>query len=292
MEQQITQISIESLDPHPYNPRGAVEPSTVQDLADSIREKGILEPLLVSPIRANGRNWKIDRYQVIVGHRRLAAAKIAELAQVPCIIRECSEVEQEEIMLVENLQREDLTLLQEARAYQRLIDHGCTQTDIARKIGMGQAVVSQRLQILQLPHPVQLLYKGAEMPVVAAPLLMRIRSRDRQLHVARRVCSRELSIPKLKALVEDIEAVEGRAKREPVKKESKPMEIVYTREDALNDLEYKNGAVLTYHQLRGAFEASCNKCGLRYHPEICAGCPLPQLVDRLINHPDEEIQTL
>src|SRR5262245_15259090 len=130
---QIKLIALDLLDPHPNNPRGPVDPTSVEDLAASIREKGILEPLLVAPARKSGQNWKIERYVTVAGHRRRAAAELAGLVEVPAIIRDLLPAEQEEVMLVENLQREDLTLLQEARAYQRLqTQHGVTMADLAR----------------------------------------------------------------------------------------------------------------------------------------------------------------
>lgn len=283
MEQQITKIAISNLDPHPHNPRGPVDPVDCQELAASIRQVGILEPLIVVPQRAKGQDWKIERYTVIAGHRRLVGAQAAGLMEAPCIVRELSPIEQEEIMLVENLQREDLSLLQEARAFQRLIDAGQTLADITRKIGYSSSTVAQRLNILELPPSVQALYSSLEMPVQAAPLLLRVKSKERQLRLAQQMEARQISIPKLKAIVNELEAEKGKANSAPVKKEKKQAEPPYTREDALKDLEFKNDASLTYKRLMKAFEASCHKCGLKYHPEICINCPLPQLVNRLVN---------
>jgi ParB family transcriptional regulator, chromosome partitioning protein len=137
--EQVISIPLDLLDPHPHNPRGPVDPDSVQELADSISEKGIVEPIVVVPVRSRGTQWKIERSTVVAGHRRLAAARLAGLAEVPAIARELSPIEQEEIMLVENLQREGLSLLQEARAFQRLIDGGKTRWMSPGSLGSAAA---------------------------------------------------------------------------------------------------------------------------------------------------------
>src|SRR5262245_47778192 len=156
---QVQLIALATLDPHPNNPRGPVDPATVEELASSIREKGILEPLIVVPVRNAGQAWKIERYLTVAGHRRRVAAQLAGLAEVPAIVRDLGPAEQEEVMLVENLQREDLTLLQEAKAFRRLADqYGLTGADVARRTGVEKTRVQQRLAILKLSVAAQSLF--------------------------------------------------------------------------------------------------------------------------------------
>lgn len=288
-------IPLDLLDPHPHNPRGPVDPDSVQELADSIREKGIVEPLIVVPVRGRGTQWKIERYTVIAGHRRLAAARLAGLAEVPAIARDLSPIEQEEIMLVENLQREDLSLLQEARAFQRLIDGGMSQMDVARKLGIGSSRIQQRITILKLPAAIQEMFDQGELPITAAPLLTKIESIDRQERLAQMVASRRLTVPKLEEMVDrEIERVEtdkavekSRSNGKEKRRAMGPVEI-YTRADAVRDLESKNGKALTFADLRCALEDTCEKCGMEEHPMICNGCPLPQLINNLVKRGGDE----
>jgi ParB family chromosome partitioning protein len=291
MEQpQITLIPLDLIDPHPNNLRGPVEPDTVEDLAASIREKGVLEPLLVVPVRNRGQNWKIDRYTAIAGHRRRAAAKLAGLSEVPAIIRDLSPAEQEEVMLVENLQRQDLTLLQEAQGYQRLMEkHKLTQADVARRVGVSRERVQQRMGILKLPEAAQQLFNGRDMPITAVPLLLKVENPDRQERLAQMIASRKLAVPKLKEMIEkeaDAQqtdrAVDKSRKKKPA---TSPIPAAsYTRADAIADLERLNGAGLKYSDVLEALNLVCDHCGMSAHTSICAACPLPQLIDSLVNH--------
>lgn len=290
---QIQMIAIELLDPHPDNPRGPVDPATCEELAASIREKGILEPLLVLPVRNPGQSWKIERYLTVAGHRRRVAAEIAGLVEVPAIVRNLEPGEAEEVMLVENLQREDLTLLQEARAYRRLQErHGLTQADVARRVGVDKARVMARMGILKLPEAVQSLFDGREMPVTAVPLLLKIESPDRQQRLAQMIASRQLAIPKLKEMIEkEAEAKEtdqavdkSRSSRKEKSAVALPAAPSYTRADAVADLERLNGAGLKYSDVLAALDGVCDHCGMKAHKSICGACPLPQLINNLVNH--------
>lgn len=159
----IVNLRLTELSPAPDNVRTDV--GDVTELAASIAELGVIEPLIVTrkyapgfkSVGANGAE-----YMVVVGHRRLAGAKLAGVPHVPAIIRQLDERERVEAMLVENLQRSDLTPLEEARAYRRLVELGLGQQAIAGKIGRSQAHVSKRLQLLKLPANAQTaLYTGA-----------------------------------------------------------------------------------------------------------------------------------
>jgi ParB family chromosome partitioning protein len=292
MTQQITLIPIDQLDPHPHNPRGAVDPESVQELAASIKEKGILEPLIVVPVRSSGQQWKIERYTVVAGHRRLIAGRLAGREEVPAIVRELTPIEQEEIMLVENLQRQDLTLLQEARAFKRLLDQGMIQSEAARKLGLAQGRIQQRLCILKLPESVQKMYDLNELPITAAPLLIKIESIDRQERLAQMIAARRLTVPKLEEMVaKAIEAEQvtaqvdrsrnGNRNGNSNREVRKPVDL-FTREHAVRALEDLNGTTLTYNDLLKAFDGICERCGMKQHPEICTACPLPQLIHSLV----------
>lgn len=145
--QHYAELAVKVLDPHPDNPRSTI--GDLDELMDSIRAVGMLEPLVVAP-RPKGR------FQVIAGHRRLAAAQALRLDEVSCVVRE-DLVEQAGrlAMLIENLQRRDLDELDEARGYQGLVDLGLTQSEIATKVGRSQSHVSKRLALVGLPKKAQ-----------------------------------------------------------------------------------------------------------------------------------------
>ena len=154
----IATAQLAELRPHPSNVRERYDGNEMKQLIESVRHHGVIEPLLVRPIwqqtvPENGREeqWEVDHYQVVAGHRRLRAAEAVGLAQAPIVVREMDDVEALQAMLVENLQRVDLTPIEEARGYLRLTDTGMTVKDLAGKIGRSQKHVSSRLKLLSAP---------------------------------------------------------------------------------------------------------------------------------------------
>lgn len=141
---QITYLDINILQPNPLQPRGLITPESLVDLVDSIREHGILEPLVVAETPAG--------YQIIAGERRWRAAKIVGLAQIPCIIKKTSHRGMLEMAIVENVQRVDLNPLERAQGFKRMMDEFALGTaEIAQRIGKSQAYVSNSLRLLTLP---------------------------------------------------------------------------------------------------------------------------------------------
>jgi len=148
MEENIVQIPVDELQSNPLQPRGVITPESLVDLVDSIREHGILEPLVVAKTPAG--------YQIIAGERRWRSAKIVGLKTVPAIIKETTPRGMLEMAIVENVQRIDLNPLERARAFQRLIDEFVLSTsEIAQRIGKSQSFVSNTLRLLTLPDAVK-----------------------------------------------------------------------------------------------------------------------------------------
>lgn len=143
-ESQIFEIDVDMLQPNPLQPRGLITPDSLIELVDSIRENGVLEPLVVAKTPAG--------YQIIAGERRWRAAKIASLAKVPVIIKETTPQGMLEMAIIENVQRVDLNPLERAQAFKRLIDEfGLSTGEIAIKIGKSAPYVSNTLRLLSLP---------------------------------------------------------------------------------------------------------------------------------------------
>ncbi len=144
MAEEIIQISVEELQPNPLQPRGVVTPESLVDLVDSIKEHGILEPLVIAKTPAG--------YQIIAGERRWRAAKLAGLTHVPAIVRETTPKGMLEMALVENVQRVDLNPLDRAKGFERLMNEfGLTTSEIAVRIGKSVAYVSNSMRLLSLP---------------------------------------------------------------------------------------------------------------------------------------------
>lgn len=144
-------VEIASISPNPHQPRGALDAVALEELAESIRQHGVLQPILVTQVEGSA-----EGYQIIAGERRWQAAKLAGLDSVPVVIREATPRETLELALVENLQRTDLNPLEEANAYRRLVEEfGLTQEAVAGCVGKSRAAVANSLRLLSLSDEMQ-----------------------------------------------------------------------------------------------------------------------------------------
>ena len=147
-KERVQMLKVTQVDPSRFQPRLSFSESKIAELANSIREKGVIQPVLV---RASG-----DRYELIAGERRLRAAKHLGLEEIPAIIRRVADADLLEMSIIENVQREELNAIEEAKAYQRLaMDFGLTQDSIAQRVGKDKTSISNLLRILNLPEKIQ-----------------------------------------------------------------------------------------------------------------------------------------
>lgn len=162
------QVPVEHLEPSPFQPRNAIDPAALKDLSDSIKARGILQPLLARP-----HPTQPGRYQIIAGERRWRASQDAGLHEVPVLIRELNDAETMAAALVENLQRQDLNAIEEAEGYRRLLDEfGMTQEVLAESVGKSRPHIANTLRLLNLPVSVRNeVRKGALTPGHARALL-------------------------------------------------------------------------------------------------------------------------
>ncbi len=140
---QVNKLPLALIKPNPDQPRRIFDQAAIEELAASIKEKGVLQPLVVRP--------KGDIYELIAGERRFRASTLIGLKEVPVVIKDIGDLEAMEIALIENLQREDLNPLEEAEGYKRLIDMGMTQEDVSKQVGKARATVTNAMRLLQLP---------------------------------------------------------------------------------------------------------------------------------------------
>jgi ParB family chromosome partitioning protein len=189
------EVPIEQLHPNPRQPRQSFDDTALQELADSIKENGLLQPILV---RRHAE--RTAEYEIVAGERRWRAAQIAKLHSVPVLIRELNDSQALEVALVENLQRQDLSALEEAEAYQRLIDEfKNSQEDLGRAVGKSRSHVANSLRLLGLPEPVkELLRKGALTAGHARALL----TAADPAAVAREVVRKQLNVRQTEQLVQ------------------------------------------------------------------------------------------
>lgn len=181
------EIPLEDLKPNPYQPRGPASDEALGELAESIREHGLLQPLVV---RSRDAHWEI-----VAGERRWRALMLLERRAAPAIVRDFSDEQMLLVALVENLQREALSALEEARSYQQLADEfGLTQRDIARRVGKDRSTVANALRLLTLPISVQELVHSGKLSAGHARAILGAREEAAQLMLAKRVVSRGLSV--------------------------------------------------------------------------------------------------
>ncbi|MEF2229396.1 MAG: ParB/RepB/Spo0J family partition protein [Pseudodesulfovibrio sp.] len=146
---EVKLVPVDAITPNPHQPRREFAREALEDLAASIRVRGVLQPVLVRPL--GGR-----RYELVAGERRLRASKLAELTEIPALIREMTDQESLAIALIENLQREDLNAVEEALGYQQLQQQfGLSQEELARQVGKSRSAVANALRLLNLPEPIQ-----------------------------------------------------------------------------------------------------------------------------------------
>ncbi len=170
-------IKMESLVASKTNPRRNFDKAGLTELAGSIKEHGILQPILVRPVSGNGK----PLYEIVAGERRYRASKMLGLTEIPATVRELSDPEAQEVQIIENLQREDLHPLEEAEGYRKLLDsHGANPDDLAVKVGKSKAYIYQRLKLLALSGEARKCFLAGEITPAVALVLARIPHKDLQ----------------------------------------------------------------------------------------------------------------
>lgn len=187
-EAELLIVPIEKVEPREDQPRQTFDPQALQDLADSIAQYGLIQPITV-------RRLPHDFYQIIAGERRWRASRMAGLNEVPVRILEADDRRTAELALVENLQREDLNPIEEARGYRSLMhDYGLTQEETARSVGRSRPAVANSLRLLSLSAPVMTLVEKGELSAGHARALIPIENEQRQLQAAQEVIKKNLSV--------------------------------------------------------------------------------------------------
>ena len=199
------EVPLAALQPNPRQPRRSFPDASLRELADSIRSRGVLQPILVEE--------DAGRYIIVAGERRVRAAKLAGLERVPVVVRALAPDERLEIALIENIQREDLTPIEEARAYRELIDaRGLSQEEVAVRVGKDRSTVANSLRLLKLPAPMQAAVERGELTPGHARAILSLPNPADQERLFHRVVADGLSVRE--AEQEAGEAGRGRRRQE------------------------------------------------------------------------------
>jgi ParB family transcriptional regulator, chromosome partitioning protein len=190
-------LPIEILSPNPYQPRRVFHESALSDLANSIKEMGVIQPLVARRISSGD-------YQIVAGERRWKAAMMAGFSTIPVIVRDLSDAESLEIALIENLQREDLNPLDTAEAYDVLIKKfSYTHDALAKRIGKDRSSITNLLRLLKLPDPIKEDLRGERLSMGHARTLLAVDHLPTQLNLSRKVLKRNLSVRDLEKIVQN-----------------------------------------------------------------------------------------
>jgi ParB family chromosome partitioning protein len=193
LDQDLVHLGIDQIRPAEAQPRKHFDESKLKELAQSIKANGLIQPLVV---RRSG-----DGFQLIAGERRWRAAQLAGIHKVPCVIKDASDDSVLELSLIENLQREDLNPIEEAAAYNSLVETlGMTQDQVAQRIGKDRSTVANSLRLLRLPPEVQTLVQQEKISMGHARALLALASAERQIRLANEIVARALSVRQAEAL--------------------------------------------------------------------------------------------
>lgn len=221
-DEEMTFLPLSRIEPREEQPRNVFDEETLQTLADSISRYGVLQPITV-------RLLDSGYYQIIAGERRWRASRMAGLTEVPVRIIEADDRTTAELALVENLQREDLNPIEEAKGYKTLIeDYGLTQEDAAKSVGKSRPAVSNALRLLNLSPEVLHLVETGDLSAGHARALLSIQNEEIQLQAAKEIMAKALSVRKAEALAS--KALKKNSESEESRQKSDPTEIDYAKE--------------------------------------------------------------
>lgn len=251
---------IDSIRPNPYQPRRSFSDQDLTELSNSIKEKGIIQPLVVRTVPTG--------YELIIGERRWRAARLAGLKQVPVVVKEAAGAEMVDTALVENIQRQDLNPLEKADAYHRLIkEFGLTQQEVAKRVGQDRSTVANFLRLRNLPKPIQADIINNKLSMGHARALLGAENPAQQKEAWRRIISQNLSVRAAEVLIKKLKD----RKPKPSRAKDRTSEAVYM-ESLADDLTRHLGS-----RVRIMWRANRGKLEIEFYSNE----DLERLIDRL-----------
>lgn len=236
----VREVKLSQIHPNPYQPRRTFDPAALAELAASIEKSGVFQPIILRQADA-----AIDRYELIAGERRFRASKLAHQQTIPAIVRLVSDEQMMEVAVLENLQREDLTPLEEAQAYQMLMDKlSLTQAQVAERLGKSRPYIANYLRLLGLPTVIKDFLNAGQLSMGQARTILGLKDKQKLVPLAKRAVEQNLTVRQLEEIVAQIN---GTAKKKAQRRnQRKP---VYIRA-AESQLQSKFGAKVAVAQSR------------------------------------------
>ncbi|MBC1292515.1 ParB/RepB/Spo0J family partition protein [Listeria booriae] len=225
-EEAVQNIPVSEIRPNPYQPRKTFDPTALRELRDSIKLHGILQPVILRKSEAQG-------YELVVGERRFRAAKEAGLEEIPAVVRNLDDREMMELAVLENLQREDLSVLEEAESYDLLMKNlDMTQAKLADRLGKSRPYIANMVRLLSLPAEVQVMLRDGTLSMGHARALLGLKNKKNIKPVAKKAVTEGFTVRQLEKLVTDIN---DNVSRETPKKQEKIPVFIKESESQLRD---------------------------------------------------------
>ena len=269
-ENKVSQIKLSMIDPKSDQPRKYFDKEALEELASSIAENGLLQPILV-------REYGDSRYQIIAGERRFRASKIAGLSEIPAIVLDKDDRKVAEIALIENIQREDLNPVEEAMAFRALIkEYDLTQEELSEKVGKSRSAIANTMRLLDLPDEILTMVAAGELSAGHARTLLGVKDRDNMLILADKTVELDYSVRQLE---EEVKRINKPKKPEIVEDEELPV-VDYFREMELRMMSHlgrkvkidgkgrKKSVTLFYEDNEDLDELLTAICGKEFLEEI------------------------
>jgi ParB family chromosome partitioning protein len=211
-EETIQEIKLKEIRPNPYQPRKTFEQEAINELKDSILQHGILQPIVVRK--------SIKGFEIVVGERRFRAATEAKLTAIPAVIRDLSEQQMMELALLENLQREDLTPIEEAQAYQTLMEQlNFTQEALAKRLGKSRPHIANHIRLLSLPKPIQQLISDGKLSMGHGRTLLGLKNKDKLNSLIEKIIREHLNVRQVELIVQQLNNVSRETKKKKPEKD-------------------------------------------------------------------------
>ena len=229
--EEIKMVKLDELRSNPYQPRKVFDEEALKELALSIKEHGVFQPIIIKK--------SIKGYEIIAGERRVKASKMAGLEEIPAIIRDFSDNEMMEIALLENLQRENLNAIEESTAYKKLLETlGLTQEELAKRLGKSRSHITNMLGLLTLPDEVQQALNNKELSMGHARIISKLENKEQQIALTKKVIEEGLSVRQLEEMTSSNERF---ARAHEIKKKAQPQnpEYQYLQEELCERLGTK-----------------------------------------------------
>lgn len=252
-QDKIQEIDLDDIRPNPHQPRHNFDPEALKELADSIKQSGVLQPIVL-------RASSVSGYEIVAGERRVRASRLAGLTTIPAIVRQLSEEEMIELAVLENLQREDLTPLEEAEAYNMMMAKlDLTQSQVAQRLGKSRPHVTNSLRLLKLPQTVKDMLNQKEISMGIARTLLALKDKSKIIPLAKRALEEDMTVRSLEKVVSQANGEQSKQKTKTSKPTPKP-NYIRASEDRM--IETYGTRVTIHHRQSGS-----GKIEIDYHSE-------------------------